>query len=372
MTATDTRFDIFLATAPGLEDALHAEAAALGFANPSVTPGGVVITGGWPDVWRANLELRGANRVLARIAEFRVVHLAQLDKLARKVAWDTVLRPDVPVSVEVTCRGSKIYHARAAAQRIERAITEELGAPVEANAPVTVRGRIENNLCTLSIDTSGELLHRRGFKEAVAKAPMRETMAALFLRECGYAGTEPVLDPMCGSGTFMIEAAEIAAGLKPGRGRGFAFEHLATFDSAAWQAMRPSGPVTDPGILFHGSDRNAAAISMSRANAKRAGVDAFTRFEASPVSGLQRPEGAAGLVIVNPPYGGRVGEIAGLKAIYGAFGQAMLTRFSGWRVGLVTTDAALAKATRLPFGTPGRPVEHGGLKIRLWQTGPLA
>jgi len=365
-------FEIFLATAPGLEDALCAEVTALGFASPSVTPGGVTIQGGWPDVWRANLEVRGANRVLARITDFRVVHLAQLDKLSRRVGWQAVLRKDVPVSVEVTCRGSKIYHARAAAQRIERAISEELGAPVKGDAPVTVRARIENNLCTISIDTSGELLHKRGFKEAVAKAPMRETMAALLLRECGYDGREPVLDPMCGSGTFVIEAAEIAAGLKPGRARAFAFEHLATFDPDAWKAMRKSDPVIDPGFLFHGSDRNAAAVSMSRANAGRAGVEVFTRFETGPVNALQRPEGPPGLVFVNPPYGGRVGEIAGLKALYGAFGQAMLTRFSGWRVGLVTTDAALAKATRLPFGTPGRPVEHGGLKIRLWQTGPLA
>ncbi|MEE2565068.1 THUMP domain-containing class I SAM-dependent RNA methyltransferase [Hyphobacterium marinum] len=370
MTNTDL-FDIFLATAPGLEDALCAEAAALGFVSPSVTPGGVTIQGGWPDIWRANLEIRGANRVLARIADFRVVHLAQLDKLSRRVDWQAVLRKDVPVSVEVTCRGSKIYHARAAAQRIERAISEELGVEVKGDAPVTVRARIENNLCTISIDTSGELLHKRGFKEAVAKAPMRETMASLFLQECGYGGVEPVLDPMCGSGTFVIEAAEIAAGLKPGRARAFAFEHLATFEPAAWDEMRKAEPVTDPGFLFLGSDRNPAAVSMSRANARRAGVEAFTRFEAGPVSALQRPEGPPGLVIVNPPYGGRVGEIAGLKALYGAFGQAMLTRFSGWRVGVVTTDAALAKATRLPFGAPGRPVEHGGLKIRLWQTGPL-
>ena len=129
-------FDIFLVTAPGLEAALAYEAAALGLTVSGTILGGVTVTGGWPEVWRANIALRGATRVLARIAEFRAFHLAQLDKRARKLDWGAVLRPDEPVRVEVTTKRSKIYHAKAAAQRIERAITEELGAPVSAEAAV--------------------------------------------------------------------------------------------------------------------------------------------------------------------------------------------------------------------------------------------
>jgi putative N6-adenine-specific DNA methylase len=242
---TDGDFEIFLSAPPGFETALCAEAQERGFREPSPGKGGVTVRGGWPEVWRANLELRGASRVVARIGEFRALHLAQLDKRARRVPWGEVLRKDVPFRVEATCKSSRIYHSGAAVQRIERAIKEEFGAPLAADAEVCVRARFDDDLCTLGVDTSGELLHKRGFKEEVNKAPMRETMAALFLRQCGYNGREPVVDPMCGSGTFVIEAAEIACGLLPGRARRFAFEQLATFDAAAWQAMRMgTGPGT--------------------------------------------------------------------------------------------------------------------------------
>ena len=220
-TAAD--FEIFLVSPPGLEAVLCAEVSARGFIDPKPVTGGVVLRGGWPEVWRANLEIRGATRVLARIGAFHAGHLAQLDKLARKFPWGEILRPDVPVKVEVTSKKSRIYHAGAAAQRIETAIREELGAPISPDAELCIMARFEDNLCTISVDTSGESLHKRGYKEAVAKAPMRETMASLFLRQCGYDGSETVVDPMCGSGTFVIEAAEIAAKLNPGRSRRFAF-----------------------------------------------------------------------------------------------------------------------------------------------------
>jgi putative N6-adenine-specific DNA methylase len=228
-------FEIFLMAPPGLEAELCAEARERGFRSPKTVPGGVVITGGWPEVWRANLELRGCGHVLARIGAFRAMHLAQLDKRARKFPWGEFLRKDVPVHVEASCTRSRIYHSQATAQRIARAISEELGAPLKADAEVVIKARIEDDLCTISIDTSGESLHKRGHKEAIGKAPMRETLAALFLRRMGFDGHEPVVDPMCGSGTFVIEAAEIAADLKPGRSRRFAFEQLAGFEAARWQ-----------------------------------------------------------------------------------------------------------------------------------------
>ena len=367
--------DIFLVAPPGLEPQLAEEARAAGFAGVSAAPGGVSVQGGWPEVWRANLELRGASRVLARVAQFRALHLAQLDKRARKLDWAAVLRPDVPVKVEAACRASRIYHAGAAAERIARAIAEGPGAPVAADAALRVMARIEDDLCTISLDTSGEPLHRRGHKQAVNPAPMRETLAALFLRACGHDGTEPLVDPMCGAGTFVIEAAEIAAGLKPGRSRAFAFESLAGFDPDAWARMkdRPPGPAptASPAPRFFGADRDAGAIAMSQANAERAGVAAVTRFARAAISDLARPEGPPGLVIVNPPYGGRIGNRKLLFGLYATLGQVLRARFGGWRVGLVTADAGLARATGLPFGPPGPIVPHGGLKIRLWQAGPL-
>ncbi|WP_376966501.1 class I SAM-dependent RNA methyltransferase [Azospirillum sp. A26] len=385
-------FEIFLVAAPGLEPVLCAEASDRGFTNPTMVKGGVTVTGGWPEVWRANLELRGATRVLARIASFRALHLAQLDKRARRVPWAEILRADVPVRVEASCKASRIYHAGAAAQRIERAIAEELGAPIVKAAPkktgksadrdapeddtraVQIKARIDDDLCTISVDSSGESLHKRGHKEAVNKAPMRETLAALFLRQCGYDGREPVpvVDPMCGSGTFVIEAAEIAAGLKPGRSRSFAFEQLATFDPARWQSLRGStGTATPPAVRFYGSDRDAGAVAMSRANAERAGVGAWTDFAHHAISDLTPPEGPPGLVIVNPPYGARIGEGKSLIPLYHAMGQTLKTRFAGWRVGIITNEAALAKATELPFQEGGVSVSNGGIRVTLYQTGVL-
>jgi putative N6-adenine-specific DNA methylase len=370
-TTTNKNFEIFLAALPGLEPALLAEVRGKGFKIPKAVPGGVVIRGGWPEVWRANLWIRGAGRVLARIDTFKVQHLAQLDGRARHVPWGDVLRPDVPFRVEASCSASRIYHSGAAAERIVTSIRETLGAPHSEEDGVTVRVRIESDICTISVDTSGELLHKRGYKEAVNRAPMRETMASLFLQQCGFDGTEPVVDPMCGSGTFVIEAAEIACRLNPGRFRHFDFERLATFDAEAWQLMREVKSRRTPTARFYGSDRDAGAIVMSLANAERAGVAECTEFRQATISDLAVPAGPPGLVIVNPPYGTRIGDRQKLSALYRALGQVLMSRFTGWRVGLIASESSLAHATGLPFLPTDAPVPHGGLRVSLFRTTPL-
>jgi putative N6-adenine-specific DNA methylase len=276
------------------------------------------------------------------------------------------------VAVEAACRKSRIYHSGAAAERIATAIREELGAKIDDEAGLVIKARIEKDLCTLSVDTSGDMLHKRGSKQAMAKAPMRETMAALFLRECGFDGKEPVLDPMCGSGTFVIEAAEIAMGLDPGRGRNFAFEQLASFDARAWEAMKTRKNAAAPDVKFHGSDRDQGAIKNAIANAARAGVADVTVFEKKAVSEILAPQGPPGLVICNPPYGARIGDKASLVDLYSAFGTALKERFHGWRVGLITRDTTLAKATGLPFKGKPHAVMHGGLRVHLFRTDRLS
>lgn len=365
-------FEIFLATAPGLESLLYDEVCSKGFKQVKITKGGVTFKGGWPEVWRANLWIRGASRVLARMASFQVLHLAQLEKRAREIGWRDILNPDTSFRVEVACSKSRIYHSGAAAERIERAITETLNAPPSPEAEITIMARIERDICTISVDTSGDLLHKRGFKQRVSKAPMRENMAALFLQQCGYKGTEPVFDPMCGSGTFVIEAAEIAARLNPGRARHFAFEKLASFDGAAWQKMRKVQRQANAGLHFYGSDRDKGAIEMSTENAARAGVSEFTRFKQEVISDISPPTGTPGLVILNPPYGSRIGDKRKLMPLYQTLGDVLRTRFSGWRVGIITTDAALVKATGLPFIPKSAPVQNSGLRITLFHTDPLA
>lgn len=358
--------EIFLVTAPGLESFLADEAREAGFEVTGTIPGGVTLLGNWAQVWRANLDLRGAVRVLVRVAEFRAMHLAQLDKRARKLPWTDWLAPGETVRVEAVCRKSRIYHHKAAAQRIEGALTAAGFALGDEDA-VQVRLRIEDDLATISLDTSGEPLHRRGLKEKMHKAPMRETLASLFLRAAGYDGNGTVLDPMCGAGTFVIEAAEIATGLQPGRARHFAFERLATFDPDAFANLRRTPPVGDA-LRFFGSDRDTGALAMARANAERAGVATLTSFSHAAIGDLQPPDAPPGLVIVNPPYGGRIGKPGPLMGLYAAFGEVMRTRFKGWRIAMVTSEAGLAKATRLDWDAPGPIVDHGGTKVRLWQT----
>ncbi|MEL6235293.1 MAG: class I SAM-dependent RNA methyltransferase, partial [Pseudomonadota bacterium] len=338
---------IFLTAPPGLEPVLAEEAAEAGFADPVVQPGGVAVAGGWPEVWRANLVLRGATRVLVRLASFRVLHLAQLDKRARRLPWRDWLPAGQSVSVEASCRKSRIYHAGAASARIAGAV--EAAGLTPGTSGLRIMARIEDDLCTISIDSSGEPLHRRGFKQAVGKAPLRETLAALFLRACAYRG-EALVDPMCGSGTLPIEAAEIAAGLVPGRARAFAFEQFTGFDRAAFAAVRtlaisqaaasscrplsepaPASAVEPKPARIIGADRDAGAVAMAGANAARAGVEVLLRLTCGAVSEIAPPDTDPGLVIVNPPYGARIGKTGALPALYRAFGSVMHDRFAGWR-----------------------------------------
>ena len=371
-------FEIFLAAPPGLEPLVADEAAALGLPAPRAVPGGVTLQGGWPEVWRANLHLRGASRVLARIAEFRALHLAQLDKRARKLPWADTLRPDVPLRIEATCHRSPHLPRRRRPPAHRHRDRARPWAPRSFNAgpddppddAVTVRVRIDDDLCTISLDTSGAPLHRRGHKQAVGAAPMRETLAALFLRACGYDGAEPVLDPMCGSGTFVLEAAEIAAGLAPGRTRPFAFQRLATFDPAAWDALKAAAAPNPTPFRFHGRDRDAGAIEMSPRKRRPRRRHRPHRLPRRPD---QRPDPARRPArprhrqpaLRRPPRRPRRPPPPLRRPR-----RSPEARFPGWRVGLVTTEPSLAHATGLPFAPPGPPVPHGPLKVRLWQTEP--
>lgn len=364
-----TPSEIFLAAPPGLEPLLADEAREAGFAGVAVTLGGVTLQGGWAEVRRANLELAGASRVLARVAEFPAVHLAQLDKRARKLDWAALLRPGVPVKVEASCRASKIYHAGAAAQRVEQAIADAQAPATEGDDPIRLMVRIERNLVTISVDTSGAPLHRRGFKEFVGKAPLRETMAALFLRACGWDGTRPLVDPMCGSGTILLEGAALAAGLQPGRGRGFAWQRLAPPELQDHEVPQREGRADIPPIL--GFDRDDGAVRGAGQNVERAGLSGLVTIARAAISDLVPPPGPPGLVLTNPPYGARIGKPGPLHGLYATLGKVLTERFRGWEAGILTSEPGLARTTGLAFTDTGPLVPHGPLKIRLYCTGPL-
>ncbi|MDG1665841.1 MAG: THUMP domain-containing protein [Hellea sp.] len=375
MKQTD-KFEIFITTQLGLEHLLQDEIKKFEFTDPVLLVGGVSITGDWVDVWKANLYLRGATKVLARIGEFRAFHLAQLDKRARKFPWHITIPKGMSIKAEVvTNRKNKIYHAGAAVERIERAISEELGSKIAgsiSSADIVLKIRIIDNNVIISLDTSGDGLYKRGYKLATGKAPIRENIAALALYYCGYSGNEPVIDPMCGSGTIIIEAAEISRNLMPGRNRKFAFQKFNSYDEKLIEHFVKKWQNKASALTFTGMDRNHNVVEHSYQNSIRAGIDDISNFKTQSIEKLTRPNGPAGLVIVNPPYGSRIGKKKDLFSLYRKFGEKMKNEFSGWRVGMITSDNALAQSTKLPFESSELAISNGGLKIRVYKTGILA
>ncbi|RPJ45205.1 MAG: hypothetical protein EHM21_09560, partial [Chloroflexi bacterium] len=206
-----------------------------GAAAESDRSGGVSFTGSLEDIYRANLHLRTASRVLVRLGDFYAAGFPELRKKAGRLAWERFLAPGQPVSLHVTCHKSKLYHSGAVAERVLAAIADRLGKPApavkasptgeegEGTAVQMIVVRLIHDHCTISVDSSGELLHRRGYRQATAKAPLRETLAAAMLLASGWDGASPLVDPFCGSGTIAIEAAMLALGIPPGWRRSFAF-----------------------------------------------------------------------------------------------------------------------------------------------------
>jgi putative N6-adenine-specific DNA methylase len=375
-------------TAPGLEHLTAAELRAVGAVVGVVEPGGVSFEAAPGILYAANLQLRTASRLVMRIAQFHAVSFAELEQHARKVAWQRWVPPDGAVHFRVTSRKSRLYHQEAVAERLERAVAAAVAgvravrAPSEADrlddAVTALPGvqrflvRIVDDELVLSVDSSGSLLHRRGYRQDAAKAPLRETLASALLLACRWDGTAPLVDPMCGSGTIPIEAALLARRIPPGWQRRFAFERWPEFKPSvleyvrgqAASAIREHSPIS-----IVASDRDAGAIEATLSNAERAGVtgDLSVR-RAALTTTLSDPDVAAlgpGLVLTNPPYGVRVGDSGRLRDLYASLGNAMRGSMAGWSLGFVTSDPALAAASGVPVETT-LETTTGGLRIRLY------
>ena len=369
------RFDLFAIAAPGLEPLVERELRALGVDGIHVDSGGVAFTGGREAIYRANLHLRTASRVIARVGEFGARGFPELVRHAKRQPWERYLDRDRPIQLRVTCKKSRLYHSDAVAERVSEAIEKRLDIPaIQAVAAAEdddpkgqlVIVRMAHDQCLLSVDSSGQLLHRRGYREATAKAPIRETLAAALLLAAEWNTEAPLLDPFCGSGTVAIEGALLARRIAPGLNREFAFMQWPDFDSALWRrvhddAARAARPRA-PGPI-HASDRDAGAIEAACANAARAGVADDITFEKHAVSAIRPPPGP-GWVCTNPPYGVRVSERAELRNLYAQFGKVMQAKCAGWTVAMYSADARLEKAARLPL----RPVlgtVNGGIPVRV-------
>ena len=377
----DSLLEFYSTTAPGLERITAAEIVLLRGGEPEQSRGGV----GWPgqlrDLYRANLWLRTASRVLVRVSTFRAGSFAELERRAKRVPWGRFVRARDHVRFRVTCHKSALYHSDAVAQRLMESVSAATGCPVQADpeAPEDREGsggeqlfvvRIDHDVLTLSADSSGALLHRRGYRQATAKAPMRETIASAMLLASGWQAGQPLLDPLCGSGTLPIEASLIARRVAPGIRREFRFERWPGFDRRVWDELRDqaaSGVLDRAPSPIVGADRDPGAVAASKSNAERAGASGDVEFiqralsDSEAVGDDAEGHSANGWVITNPPYGVRIGT--DVRNLYARIGTVMRDRFRGWNLGILTATPELERQLRLTLELSFETT-NGGIPIR--------
>ncbi len=378
---------LFAITAPGLEEITAGELRSLGIARPVIEPGGVGFSGTLSEVYHANLWLRTASRVVIRVASFHASEFHELERRAKRIPWRRYIGVPARARFRVTCRKSRLYHSDAVAERLAKVISgahglaggfamaggddaegaEEGRGPDDAQLFIV---RLVNDEVTISADSSGALLHRRGYRQAIAKAPLRETLGAAMVLGSGWAPGRPLVDPLCGSGTIPIEAAMIARRMAPGidhvaaRSRHFAFMDWPGFDDNAWRERVAGtiGGACDSAAPIMGADRDAGAIAAAQANAARAGVAADVHFQHQAISALELP-GTAGHVVCNPPYGVRVGDNAPLRNLHAQIGKVMRARAKGWTLAMLVADRTLLRQTGIVFNEVFRTT-NGGIPVR--------
>lgn len=334
--------------------------------QPRAEAGGVGWTGDARSLMRANLWLRSASRVIARVAEFRATAFRELEKQAKRIDWGAWLDAGVVPEFRVTAKKSKLYHSDAIAERLLLAARSGRTArrePAARSSKQLFIVRMHRDVCTISVDTSGELLHMRGYRQAVAKAPLRETLAAALLLASDWRGDEALLDPMCGSGTIPIEAAMIARNIAPGVTREFAFMRWRTFEPAAWARLKAeAASAMRPGrVAIHGGDRDAGAIAAARANAARANVASDIVFARQSLSAAE-PPATTGLIATNPPYGKRASEGKDVRDLFAQLGKLMRSKFGDWRLTLLAPEERLSRQLGLPLETLLK-TSNGGIRV---------
>jgi putative N6-adenine-specific DNA methylase len=382
----------FVVCAPGLAPLVADELRALGIADTDADEAGVHFSATLDQLVRCNVWLRCASRIVVRLGASTTRHFGELEALAASLPWGAVLGRDRAVLIRVTARKSRLYHTGAIAERVGQALLRAVpgvypAVPAEAEedddvAAQLVLVRLDRDRCTISVDTSGALLHRRGWRQATAKAPLRETLAAALLASSGWTPSAGLWDPCCGSGTIAIEAALRIGRQAPGAHRGFALTEWPVWAAEAralvareQQAARDGVQPIPDGVVI-ASDQDAGAIAAARANAARAGVEAAITFR--QVALADAPSVDAGTWIVsNPPYGKRVhaGGSApprAATALLGLYRQfAERARRDRCGLALLTDDRALARAAGLE-DSPVLHTSNGGLPVAVWQRAPGA
>lgn len=364
-------FSIWVVAPPGLEKVVAAEVRELVGRPARLQPGGVEVDGSLVDAAGLVLWSRTGGRVLVQLGEVPAASLQQLHAEAQRAPWDQVLSRGQPFSVKASLSDSKIHRPDAVEHHVEMAIRDAMRGPHRgegARLPeLVVRVRVQGRTARLSVDAGG-MLHQRGYRLNTAKAPIRENLAAAMLLAAGWKPGEAIADPVCGSGTLIIEAACMAAGKAPGILNDPVIRHAPAFPKRAWEAMlrEARGSEKTPNGSFFAADRDPGAIRATTENAQRAGVLASLRLACKSIG---EPWPAVlptrGLVVMNPPYGIRVAENAELGGVYRIFGRALAAIHPGWRLAALAPDRALA-GRLCPKPEERARFSNGGIPVSLW------
>ena len=372
LALTAGRWTYFATCAPGVEPILHDEVRALGLATVERQVGGVRFDGTMRDAWRANLWLRTAVRVLRREARFEAASEGALDRGIGEIDWSRFVASDGTLWIDAQTRESSLDHSRYLAQRIKDVIVDQVRAGdgtrpdvARESADVRVHLHLFRDRATLSVDTSGASLHRRGWRTAQGRAPLAETLAAAIVLRSGWNRRAPLVDPFCGTGTVLVEGGLIAANLAPGLTRErFGFERWRGHDAAGWAAAREEARAAariPKKLRLVGSDVVPARLEEARAHLEAVGLGHLARLEVADAREFAPRPGWNATVLSNLPYGERVGD--DVEALHGAFGER-LRALDGYSVALLTGSSRLAGLLRLSRAERHR-ILNGGIECQL-------
>ena len=368
-----TTYSLFVTCPRGLEAPLSQELEQLKCQDIRAVDGGVACKGGMEQVYRINLHSRTASRVLLRLTKSGYRNEQDIYKAAKNIRWTDWFDLEQTFKVKVEGKRAQVKSLDFVGLKIKDAVCDVFRDACGARPSVgkirpdiRIHAFIDERDIQIFIDTSGEALFKRGYRQDTGEAPMRENLAAGLLLLAGYDGTQPFQDPFCGSGTIVIEAAWIATRRAPGLMRRFGFEKLKNFDAALWKKLQHEAetqirPAPAP---ISGSDNDRHMIRAAVANAQAAEVDTFIRFEVKDAQDT-RPNGEGGILISNPPYGVRLAEVQALQALYPQLGAWLKQHYAGWLAGMFTGDRDMPKFMRL---SPKRkiPLYNGNLDCRLF------
>jgi putative N6-adenine-specific DNA methylase len=368
--------EMFFATCPrGLELVLAEELGQFGGQRIHAVGGGVQFAGDFFLCYRVNLESRIASRVLWQVATSGYRSEGDIYQTSFALQWTDWFDPARTIRVDVSATKSPLTILKFVTLKIKDAVCDKIRRlsgrrpSVDTHEPeISIQGHLTDRDFTLYLDTTGEPLFKRGQRMAAGEAPLRENLAAGILRLAAWVPGIPLLDPMCGSGTILLEAAHMALDIAPGLGRRFAFEKFKNFDARRWRELRqrsagrqkPKVPLT-----IYGSDLAGDALKAARANLIAAGLEKIVSLKRADVLELSAPA-KEGVIVTNPPYGVRLGEQQALAEFYPKLGDVLKKQFSGWRAYLLSADMRLPKLIRLA-ASKRTPLYNGALECRLFE-----